>query len=370
MSKNNQSKNSQKNGKTKNSGSVQPKGQVKKNKQNRNSREPKLGSASIAYSTQQVGRAAQVKQRDVNCIVIKHRELIGNVSGAATSTFTNAFSISCNPGLSSFAPWLSIQAQGWETYRFRKLKFEYFTRTATTTVGSVVMAPDYDAADDAPPTEQIMSTYKDVVEDAPWKNIVCHLGVSSMHPEGKRKFIRNASLAANLDIKTYDVANFFLNTVDSTTAASWGKLWVDYEVELHTPQSLTSLPTGLSGGRLNGATSLSGALPFGTGGAFDANAAGLQYDGTSGAIILQKSGTYILSYIVTGTVMSAATFTFSNATQIGSTAQAFNAAATSGVVTVLFTADEPNARIFPALTATTVTACIGFIGVAPMDSFV
>jgi hypothetical protein len=104
------------------------------------------------------------------------------------------------------------------------------------------MVPDYDAADAAPASEQVASTYEDVEEDAPWKDIECELRPAALHALGPSKFIRAGALLANQDIKTYDAGSLFLNTVDGT-AVNWGKLWVEYDVTLMTPQ----LPPGGGG---------------------------------------------------------------------------------------------------------------------------
>lgn len=52
---------------------------------------------------------------------------------------------------------------------------------------------------------------------------------------GNRKYVRTTALAANLDVKTYDAGNFFVCTTDGT-AVNWGKLWVEYDVDLYVPQ--------------------------------------------------------------------------------------------------------------------------------------
>jgi hypothetical protein len=98
-----------------------------------------------------------------------------------------------------------------------------------------MLVPDYDASDAPPVTEQIASSYEDVAEDAPWKDIVSDLRPDALHAIGPTKFIRTGPLQPNLDIKTYDAGNLFLCTIDGT-AVSWGKLWVEYDVTLMTPQ--------------------------------------------------------------------------------------------------------------------------------------
>ncbi len=161
---------------------------------------------------------------------IKHRELIASVNG---STAFTALKYAVNPGLAQSFPWLSQIAARWEQYRFHALKFHYLTRTSTATVGSVILAPDYDAQDTAPNSEAQITAYQDAVEDASWKDIVCTLRPDSMFPLGPRKFIRSGNVAG--DIKTYDAANFFLATVEMASAAAVGKLWVEYDVEFYIP---------------------------------------------------------------------------------------------------------------------------------------
>jgi len=160
---------------------------------------------------------------------IRHRELLSAVAG--TTTFTaNAFSV--NPGIAATFPWLSTQAVGWEKYRFTRLAFCYYTRAPTSTQGSILLAPDYDAADAAPATETIAASYNGAVEDAVWKDTCCELDPKLF----RELFIRTTTLAANLDIKTYDTATFFMCTTDATAASPIGKLWVEYDVELINPQ--------------------------------------------------------------------------------------------------------------------------------------
>lgn len=210
----------------------------------RNNRD--FGGAQMVYAPTAMGRTQRTRApkivRTSRGVRISHRELIQTVNGAIAFT---AIKFACNPGIAATFPWLAPQAIQWEQYRFSKLNFEYITRTATTTVGSVLLAPDYDPSDPAPTTEAQVSTYQDVVEDVTWKDICCILKPSSMHALGPRKFIRSASVAGS-DIKTYDVANFFLCVVEEVGASAIGKLWVDYDVELFVPQSnlaAGSLPT-------------------------------------------------------------------------------------------------------------------------------
>jgi len=163
---------------------------------------------------------------------VRHKEFVQNVSG--TVLFTTPIALALNPGLAGTFPWLSNIANNFEQYRVSMMKFCYLTRTGTNVPGSVLMYPDYDAADTAPVAEQVASNYADIAEDAPWKDICCILKPSSMHALGPKKFVRSG-LIPNQDVKTTDVGTFFVSTVDGT-AVNWGKLWVEYDIEFFTPQ--------------------------------------------------------------------------------------------------------------------------------------
>jgi hypothetical protein len=178
-----------------------------------------------------------------------HKEFIQNVTG--TTNFTVALFLALNPGLAGTFPWLSNIANNFEQYRVRMMRFCYLTRTGTNVPGSVIMAPDYDASDASPVSEQILSNYAEVVEDAPWKDICCSLRAAGMHALGPKKFVRNG-LVPGQDLKTTDVGSLILATVDGT-AVNWGKLWVEYDVEFYEPQlnptgsSLASSAQGTAG---------------------------------------------------------------------------------------------------------------------------
>lgn len=211
-----------------------------------------------AYATQQRGsRPKFIRDSSRNSVRIRHRELLASISG--NGLFSIQSGIALNPGLSASFPWLSTQAQSWERYKFHALEFHYFTRTGTTTPGSVIMAPDYDSSDSSPTSEQIMSAYEDVVEDAPWKDICCKLKQEALNALGPSRYIRTGSIPPNTDVKTYDAGNFWLAVIDGT-AIPWGKLWVEYDVELITPQLPSTGGGSLGFQRLNGGTPSSGSI--------------------------------------------------------------------------------------------------------------
>lgn len=187
---------------------------------------PNLGVAA-AYSSSQRSEPPKITASRDECRIV-HRELVASIVGSAG--FAVPFALPVNPGISAVFNWLSVMAIGWEKYKFNRLSFKYYTRTGSGTPGSMMLAPDYDAADSAPNSEVIASAYEGVAEDAPWKDISC-----DMKKLGGVRYIRSGPLGPNLDIKTYDVAQLFACTVDGT-AIPWGKLWVEYDVTFSVPQ--------------------------------------------------------------------------------------------------------------------------------------
>jgi len=192
--------------------------------------------APAAFATGTRSMQPQIAGGRNSCRIV-HRELVASISGSPA--FSVQQTLKLNPGLAETFPWLATQAQSWEEYKFHRLKFCYYTRTGSTTVGSIQLAPDYDAADDPPASEQIASSFEDVVEDAPWKDLECRLSPQAMFPMGPKKFIRSGALSANQDIKTYDAGQLFICCTDGA-AVGWGKLWVEYDVELFVPANAAS----------------------------------------------------------------------------------------------------------------------------------
>lgn len=216
-SNNNKSKNKNKNGKAKGYAQI---------------------AAPVAYSQKQEfpNRERMTSRR------IKNSEFISTIVGSTTFSSSQKFVI--NPGLVGTFPWLSVLAAEWQQYRIHRLCFRYVTRTSTSSVGSVILSPDYNAVDVAPTSEQIASNTQDAVEDVCWRSITCHLDVAAMFPFGPRKQIRVGNISG--DYTTYDAGRLFVCVTGQGSAADIGKLWVDYDVELFVPQSSPSqvVPSG------------------------------------------------------------------------------------------------------------------------------
>jgi len=190
----------------------------------------KMAPAAMAT---EMGSGPSRTDRTRDGVRVVKREFIGNVVNTVGFSLPVAV-YNINPGVAAVFPWLSIMANQYETYRFHRLTFRYITRCGTSQSGSVILAPDYDASDSPPTTEQQITAYRGAVEDVPWRDISCTLEPSAMFSLGPRKFIRSSTVAFT-DIKTYDAGLFLVATVGVDTNLL-GKLWVEYDVELFTPQ--------------------------------------------------------------------------------------------------------------------------------------
>lgn len=325
-------------------------------------------SVAAAYSTPVNGRNPVIKANRDSCN-IKHKEFIGNITGSVAFAIQQFLSV--NPGLSATFPWLSVMAQAWEEYRFRSLRFVYKTRTGSTTIGSIIMAPDYDSSDAQPLSEQVLTTYAQVVEDAPWKDITCVLKTSNENPLGRRHFIRTGALAANLDIKTYDIANFVVATVDASGAVPFGKLWVEYDVDFFIPQLP---PTGLNpiiGGLITSAGTRSAANPLGDTPVLDGQSLGFAVSAAS-VITFNSIGTVSVAWdTASNTTLSAMTITPGGGAAGLTSNVVILASGVSGSRINTYTVVAGSTLTF-AVTAADASASTSHvtIGVAPTGSFV
>jgi hypothetical protein len=190
-------------------------------------------AAPVAYSSPTLNTTPKVTQ-GYKCSRIVHRELVTTISG---NTTFGSVAIPLNPGLPTSFPWLSSVAECYEQYTFKKLRFHYITRVATTYTGSVLLAPDYDALDAAPTTEVAMAMMSGAREDVPWRDQVIDLNLQDMFPLGPRKFVRSGPVSASSDLKTYDAGQLLVGLAGCTDTSNIGKLWVEYDIELFIPQN-------------------------------------------------------------------------------------------------------------------------------------
>jgi hypothetical protein len=178
----------------------------------------------------------KVMYRPNGDVRIVHRELVADINGAV---LFSTIQESINPGLNSSFPWLSRIANNYESYLLNGLNYCFETSSATTFTGQVMLTVDYDPSDSAPTTKIQASSYRGTVTASPWCP-TCHVSLKSDLHKRKTFFIRSGGIPPNEDICLYDTGNLFVCTYGQASTALVGELWVEYDVKLMTPKTLSS----------------------------------------------------------------------------------------------------------------------------------
>lgn len=186
-------------------------------------------------------------------IRVRHREYIGDVLG--TTDYAQS-SYPINPGLLQTFPWLAQMAALYESYLFNSLEFEFESTQSTASLGSVILAVDFDASDTPPGSKQQILAYEGAVRTAPWSSCTYRCSKQNLRKFGVQRFIRHGNLSANQDIKTYDVGNLFVATKGNSNNSTNGELYVTYDVTLETPQQSTDLIRSFSSRLVNSGVGL------------------------------------------------------------------------------------------------------------------
>lgn len=174
--------------------------------------------------------------------IIRHREYIGDVT--ATSAFTNK-SYLLNPGLSSTFPWLSQIANSFETYRWRGVIFEFnstssdalLSSSTSTALGTVVMATEYDVADDPYTSKRDMLTSQFSSSSKPSLGFIHPIECKKSLSTQTMLFTRSGAVPTGYDQRLYDFCRFNIATEGMQAPGGvLGELWVVYEIELFKQQ--------------------------------------------------------------------------------------------------------------------------------------
>jgi len=206
------------------------------------------------------------------------------------------------PGISTLFAWLADQAVNYQEYRFTKLSFRYETDSTTATAGKVMFAFSPDAADPLPATKQEMLEYGIKGKSAVWQEFV--LPIPLVEALGTRRYIRSGTLAANLDIKTYDLGALFVAyTGVPSISTNLGELYVEYEVELITPVVIASAAALARSLTYTATAGVAEATPFGTAATITG---GLDIVGgaTGAGLLVNRVGVFLVELELVGTALN------------------------------------------------------------------
>lgn len=210
---------------------INPIGMINSNKNNnqRNSNSVVMQPSAIAQKRK--NNPPSIRYSPNGSCYIKHREYLYDVYGT-TDFATNKTHI--NAGLYSSFPWLSAIANRFESYLFHTLKYEFCTESPTNEVGTVLLTVDFDPLDAAPVNKTQALAYAGAVRSPPWADC-CYIA-SKKDLKKRTSYFTREKVSETADLTTKDVGNLYVCTQAQANNRVLGEIWVDYEVELMTPQ--------------------------------------------------------------------------------------------------------------------------------------
>lgn len=180
-----------------------------------------------------IGNVTESSRKRVT-VLYDRTELVTNVLGNNTAT-PAVGALHINPRRSAIFPWLSGQALGYETYRFKKLAFRYQPKCGTDEKGVVTIGIDYDVNDATMTSEQQLMTIPGSKQANPYVGFQIDALAGGRSDFAKFLFL---SENATTDV-TKNLGKLTLMTSGTTSAntVTIGELYVDYVVELSIAQS-------------------------------------------------------------------------------------------------------------------------------------
>jgi hypothetical protein len=186
---------------------------------------------------------------DATALHVRHREYIGDIQGS--NTFKNK-SYPINPGNSELFPWLSQIALNFDEYEFNQLIFGFKSvtadvTTATTQIGSVIMACNYNVTN-TPFTSKIpMMEYEASVSSKITDTITYGIECDSLKNGGSAiKYTTDGSYSpVGEDPKTYFQGLFQIAVNQTLAVGQVGELWVEYDCVLRKKKLYTALGGGI-----------------------------------------------------------------------------------------------------------------------------
>lgn len=213
-----------------------------------------------------------------------------------------------NPGFCT--KWLCTVASMFEYYTVHSVKFIYKPTTNQWVNGEVTLYFDADGLDS-------VTQYDDLQQNAPKAigkvNQIITLPIpSSIANLVPRRYVRSSTVTlAQGDIHMYDMGKIYAGTTgclgsDGTAFTGVvGNIWIEWDVSLHLPH-INAEPFAYSSDKLAGYGTFSATKPYGDAAIFTSmntytSAMGWEYDNSTGQIVFHRTGTWMLSDLLTST---------------------------------------------------------------------
>jgi hypothetical protein len=177
-------------------------------------------------------------------IRVTHREYLGDVTASAVAGQFSISNYSVNPGLFTTFPWLSAFANQFDEWVPNGIVAIYNPLSSfysgTTSLGTVIIASDYDVNDDAYTSKVEMENSEFAVSGS--------TAVALMHPiecaAGERPlkvlYTRSGAVPDG-DLRFHDLCNLQVATQGCTANQVCGELWISFDITFYKTQLYGSI---------------------------------------------------------------------------------------------------------------------------------
>jgi len=168
-----------------------------------------------------------------NGMIVTHRERVKNVTAAGSAFEAHSYVV--NPGMAGTFPWLSSLANLYEKYKFRKLKIHYMPCCASTQIGQLCFAADWDVNDIDPDSMEEMGAWQDHMTTNCWAPCSVDL-FPTLNDRKPEHFTRPGTpYSLDFDLTNYDTCKLWVATT-GVGAAVIGSFEIEYTIELFVHQ--------------------------------------------------------------------------------------------------------------------------------------
>jgi hypothetical protein len=179
--------------------------------------------------------------------VITHREYLTDIYSAPNLvnnvTPFNIQTYALQPGNTGTFSWLAQVAANYEEYDILGMVFCFKSTSgesvaaANTTLGTVILATEYDSTKPPFTSKLQMENYHFAMSGKPSESMYHAVECKNSQSTQKHLYIRTSAPATNNDLRWSDYGNFSIATVGQQQSnVNLGELWVTYKVKLYKPR--------------------------------------------------------------------------------------------------------------------------------------
>jgi len=179
---------------------------------------------------------------------IRHREFVGNIFASTTAGEFKIESFGLNPGNDSLFPWLAGIAQHYDEWEphgavviFKTLTSTY---AASQSLGTVIIASDYDVYDPTYTTKVEMANSEFAVSGNAAQNLMHPIECAVNERLTRVLTVKSGPLSLVDNKRFFDLANVQIASEGCLANQLLGELWVTYDFSFYKPQ-LPLNPGGL-----------------------------------------------------------------------------------------------------------------------------